>query len=57
MGSGGMGKTRPDHAQTREVDMDAVTMLGALLFVALLAYLLARAFVLVGPPRSYRHRR
>jgi hypothetical protein len=37
--------------------MDAMTMLGALLFVALLAYLLARAFVLVGPPRSYRHRR
>jgi hypothetical protein len=37
--------------------MDAMTMLGALLFVALLAYLLARAFVLIGPPRSYRYRR
>jgi hypothetical protein len=26
-----------------------------LLFVAMLTYLLARAFVLVAPPRAYRH--
>ncbi len=37
--------------------MDPVTMLGTLLFVATLVYLLARAFLLVGPPRSYRYRR
>jgi hypothetical protein len=37
--------------------MDVVTLLGTLLFVATLAYLLARAFVLVGPPRGYRYRR
>jgi hypothetical protein len=27
-----------------------------LLFVALLAYLFARAFLLIGPPGAYRHR-
>jgi hypothetical protein len=27
-----------------------------LLFVAMLAYLLARAFLLIGPPGAHRHR-
>ena len=27
-----------------------------LLFVAMLAYLLARAFLLIGPPGTHRHR-
>ncbi len=35
--------------------MPVMLMLGVLLFVATLAYLLARAFV-IGPPRASRHR-
>jgi len=34
----------------------ALTLPVALLFVAMLTYLLARAFVLVGPPGAHRHR-
>jgi hypothetical protein len=34
----------------------ALALLLVLLFVAMLAYLLARAFLLVGPPGAHRHR-
>jgi hypothetical protein len=34
----------------------ALTLPVVLLFVAMLAYLFARAFLLVGPPGAYRHR-
>ena len=34
----------------------ALTLPVVLLFVVMLAYLLARAFLLVGPPGAHRHR-
>jgi hypothetical protein len=34
----------------------ALTLPVVLLFVAMLTYLLARAFLLLGPPGAYRHR-
>jgi hypothetical protein len=34
----------------------ALTLPVVLLFVAMFAYVLARAFLLVGPPGAYRHR-
>jgi cation transporter-like permease len=50
----------PDHEQAKEAAMSVVSFALALpvvlLFVAMLAYLLARAFLLVGPPGAYRHR-
>jgi hypothetical protein len=34
----------------------ALVLLPVLVFVAMLAYLLARALLLVGPPGAHRHR-
>ena len=49
-----------DHEQAKEAGMSVVSFALALpvvlLFVAMLAYLLARAFLLIGPPGAYRHR-
>jgi hypothetical protein len=50
----------PDHEQAKEAAMSvvsfALTLPVVLLFVAMFAYVLARALLLVGPPGAHRHR-
>jgi hypothetical protein len=50
----------PDHQQAKEGEMSVVSfalvLLVVLLFAAMFAYVLARAFLLIGPPGAHRHR-
>ena len=55
-----MTSRQPDPEQAKEAGMSvvsfALTLPVVLLFVAMFAYALARALLLVGPPGAHRHR-
>jgi hypothetical protein len=55
-----IGKLHERLSAPHEAGMSAVSLTLALpvvlLFVAMLAYLVARAFLLIGPPGAHRHR-
>jgi hypothetical protein len=50
----------PEHQQAKEAEMSVVSFAlvlpVVLLFAAMFAYVLARAFLLIGPPGAHRHR-